>query len=348
MKRALNTLCLMLVGLLVLQLSGCSKLYRMQTNMTLRFVENRLIPPVLASRDIDMACMSGVSQAPLFISIGQSAERADYFQLAGLLISTASICADQQELESDLRAYRASRNGSIEVAKDALYEQQRWATLSAERQYRAYRYYGEYLKKHKQPMIGDGCPKFQRDFDEMIYMLTLMTGMQAVANDIKGKSQVGVPTDIAAKVDRGMSCLNNEKWFGVPLATQAAIWNILPGAGAGEDPWQTLEQSIVIGERKGVRLTHALYVLSAYIQDDKDKLRQGLRRFAATKEDEKFKPNQVFGMFDAIGEHLVISIADRYWAENTGTRMPAGGLSRFWDDAQGLATPGIDISDLLE
>ncbi len=65
-------------------------------------------------------------------------------------------------------------------------------------------------------------------------------------------------------VERGMTCLNNEKFWGAPEATRAVIWTLLPGAGDGKpDPYQTLKQSMQIGENKGVRLSHALYAVAA-------------------------------------------------------------------------------------
>ena len=207
---------------LSLLMSGCSTVYRAQTNLVLRAVENSMVPPLLAMSDTTMVCSAGVAQTPLIAAMGMSAD-ADYDQLAALLYSTGSLCSDFLAHESAMRAQRATRANQVDEAKDALYEQQRWAQLSAQRQYKAYQFMEHYLKAHKQPDIGAGCPKFDRDFDEMAYLLGLVTGLEAVLNDVIAKSSTGVPTDIAAKVERGMTCLNNEKWFGVPNATRAAV-----------------------------------------------------------------------------------------------------------------------------
>ena len=41
------------------------------------------------------------------------------------------------------------------------------------------------------------------------------------------------------------------KILGAPNATRAVIWTLLPGADEGKpDPYQTLKQSIQIGEKK--------------------------------------------------------------------------------------------------
>ena len=56
-----------------------------------------------------------------------------------------------------------------------------------------------------------------------------------------------------------MACLDNEKFWGAPMATRAVIWTLLPGAGDGKpEPYATMKESMQIGEKKGVRLAHAL------------------------------------------------------------------------------------------
>jgi hypothetical protein len=43
------------------------------------------------------------------------------------------------------------------------------------------------------------------------------------------------------------------------MATRAVIWTLLPGAGDGKpEPYATMKESMQIGEKKGVRLSHAL------------------------------------------------------------------------------------------
>lgn len=339
--KTLNRLAL--AALLALS-SGCSTVYRLQTDSTLRFTENRLMPPLLANRDTDMACSAGISLSPLIRAMGESSG-ADYDQLATLLDSTSALCSDDDALNSELRSLRATRANRIEEAQDALIEQQRWSEVSARRQYQAYQHFAHYTLVKGGVAIGDGCPKFARDFDEMVYLLGLVTGLEAVINDVNAKSVVGVPTDIAAKTERAMSCLNNDKWFGVPQATQAAIWNMLPGAGEGHDPWATMQQSLTIGEHHGVRLAHALYAMAAYTKADEPRLRDALRRLAATQQDTDFKVNPAYAMFDQIGVLIAIGLSDRYWSEHVGTRTPAGGLGTFWDEQS--TTQGVEVKDLL-
>lgn len=330
---------------LALLMSGCSTVYRMQTNMVLRGIEGSMVPPLLAMSDTSMVCSAGVAQTPLIMSMGISAD-ADYDQLAALLYSTGSLCSDFLAHESAMRAQRATRANQVDEAKDALYEQQKWAELSAQRQYKAYQFMEHYLKAKKQPDIGEGCPEFTRDFDEMAYLLGLVTGLEAVLNDVIAKSTTGVPTNIAAKVERAMTCLNNEKWFGVPMATRAAVWNLLPGASEGRDPWGAMSQAMDIGEKKGVRLAHALYAMSAYTVSDDKRLREGLQRMVKATPENGFTASKSFAVFDQIGLWIGTSLSDRLWTESAGTRTPMGALGTFSDDK--VEQPeGVDINELL-
>lgn len=75
---------------------------------------------------------------------------------------------------------------------------------------------------------------------------------------------MNVPKDIAVIVERGMACLDNNKFWGAPNATRAVIWTLLPGAGDGKpDSIQTLQQSMQIAEQKGVRLAFAMNAVAA-------------------------------------------------------------------------------------
>ena len=53
---------------------------------------------------------------------------------------------------------------------------------------------------------------------------------------------------------------------------------LLPGANEGKpDPYETLKQSVQIGEQKGVRLSHALYAVAAQASGDDAKIRDALK-----------------------------------------------------------------------
>lgn len=335
------------IGIIVL-LPGCAAVdagQKFGANQALRFTERNLVPPMLTDNDIGMACASGESITPLILATGGLG--ADTDQMATMLYTTAAICAENRSIEEQLRYIRAARSNSVEDAQDARLAQKRLAATAAERQYNAYQRLEHYYQNTQHLALGEKCPTFDRDFDEMVYMLGLIAGMQAISNDTASQGQVGVPKDIAAKVDRAMTCLNNEKWFGVPLAMRATVWSLLPGAGSGKDPWESLQQALRIGERQGVRLPHALYAMTAFMKADEPRLRDAFRSYAATLDRPDFKANPRFRLVDRMGSMVVLNVADLYWTEHTGTRAPLD-LGHFWDEksANG-ADSGVQIDDLL-
>ncbi|MDH1682336.1 hypothetical protein N5E30_12185 [Pseudomonas chengduensis] len=327
-------------------LTACTPIKRFGADQSLRFMENNLVGPMLESHDADMACYSGAAVAPLIQST--SGLGADNQQLLTLLYLTAGSCAEQTAFEQELRYLRASRSKQIEEAQDARITQKRYAELAARRQYQSYQNFANYYEKRFDIRIGDSCPAFDKDLDELIYLLGLIQGLQAIQNDINSQNAVGVPKDIAAKTERAMTCLDNEKWWGAPMAARALVWNMLPGSGEGQNPWQVLEQSRQIGERHGVRLAHALYAISATAKNDEQHLRSALRAFGSTQTaNSSFTLNESYAQVDAISSSTVMNNADRYWTANAGTRTPIGGLLRFWDEKQQPVDTGIEIDDLL-
>lgn len=322
-------------------LSACDPI-AFVSNQALRFVEKKLVPPMIKDGDVLMACQSGVATAPLIMATENLG--ADANQLGTLLYTTAALCAETEMYEHELRYLRASRASQVEEAQDARIAQKRFAELAARRQLIAYERFVKYYEKRYDIKIGEECTDFYRDFDEFVYMLGLVSGLQAVVNDITAGQVVGVPLDIAAKAERAFSCLDNKKWWGVPLAARALVWNVLPGADEGKDVWGAFNQAMEIGEQAGVRLPHAFYAISALGKDDKARLRDGIKRYANVKED--FKPNPEYKLVDALAGMVVGMLSDKLWTEGAGTRTPPGSLGKFWDEKAEKAE-AVDIGDLL-
>ncbi|MES2909567.1 MAG: hypothetical protein V4688_10485 [Pseudomonadota bacterium] len=312
------------------------------SNQSLRFVEKKLVPPMLKDTDYIMACSSGVATAPLIMATENLG--ADANQLGTLLYTTAALCAETVAFENELRYLRASRAGNVEEAQDARIAQKRMAELAARRQLNAYNRFVTYYEKRYDIKIGEECTDFYKDFDEFVYMLGLITGLQAVLNDITAQQAVGVPLDIAAKAERAFSCLDNKKWWGVPVAARAVIWNVLPGLDEGKDVWGAFNASMTLGEEAGVRLPHAMYALSAVGKDDNARVRDAIRRFVNVKEG--FKPNAQYALVDSLAGFIVTSLSDKLWTEGAGTRTPPGSLGKFWDEKV-EAPEGVDVGDLL-
>jgi len=338
-----------MLGFAVLLMSGCAAINRLGANTGLRFTENHVIPPIFTDDDVQMACINGQALAPVIYATGEAngyGIGADNDQLSVLLYATAAVCSEQQALESELRYMRSSRANQVEEATDARIQQKRWAESASRRQYKAYLSFVHYYEKKYDIKIGEKCPKFDNDFDELVFMMGAISGVTSIANDISSQSAVGVPKDIAAKVERAMGCLNSDKWWGVPNGVRAAIWNLLPGSGTDQDPWATLKASSTIGTAKGVRLSFALYVLSAYAKADDAKLREALKMYAATMDDgSTFVVSPEYKLFDKFGDLIIMGVSDRYWTQNTGSRTPAGSIGHFWDEKD--LDSGVDLKGLL-
>ena len=311
-------------------LSGCSYVVKSGANVALGFTEKHVVPPILAMQDAEMVCNTGSALTPAIMST--KGMGADPTRVAVLMYAASGVCAENQALEQELRYLRASKAGQVTEAQDARIAQKRWAAIAAERQYTGYKLFADRWESKYKYHLGDSCPTMRNDTDQTVYLLGMISGLQAVTNDINSGGAVNVPKDIAAIVERGMVCLDNEKFWGAPNATRAVIWTLLPGADEGKpDPYQTLKQSIQIGEKKGVRLSHALYAVAAQASGDDAKIRDALRSYAASQADDKpVNPN--FKLIDSMAGLIVRGISDRYWTEHTGVRTGDDGMSHFWDD----------------
>lgn len=322
-------------------LSGCSQVIKTGANIALGFTEKHIVPPILAMDDAEMVCNSGNSLTPAIMATKDMG--ADPTRVAVLMYSAAGICAEQKALDAELRYMRAAKAQKVSEAQDARVEQKRWAALAAQRQYTGYQLFQTRYEKKYKKALGESCPRMNSDIEQTVYLLGMLSGLQAMTNDINSGGAVHVPKDIAAVVERGMACLDNTKFWGAPNATRAVIWTLLPGAGDGKpEPYQTLKQSTQIGEQKGVRLSHALYAVAAQASGDDAKIRDALKTFALARTDEK-PVNPQFKLIDSMAASMVSGIADRYWTENTGVRSNDEGMQRFWDETDNTS----DLDELF-
>ena len=325
------------VGIAILTLQGCGMIYKTTGDVLMGFGRSEMLPHMMADDDTRIACAAGEAQTPLLMSFERVGAHPD--KLAVLMYVTASSCTDALSMEAELDYLRAVNQGRVSEAQDARILQKRYAAMSAKRQYYAYqRMMNVYDSK------GDNqCPKLKTDFDELVWMIGLVGGLQALMNDGVADGTVGVPRDIAAKVERGAACLDNEQWWGVPRGIRASIWTLLPMlAPKNAKPWAELENSAKIGFQDGVRLGSAMYVLAAYSKGDNQRLRKAIRDFAANGDN--LDPE--YRMMDAMAHSIIEGVSDRMWTEATGKRTPLGGLGTFWDDASS-SKPAVNIDDLL-
>lgn len=324
----------------VLTMSGCALLQSATSGVTLNIIEEGFTPPALAMGDVDMVCNFSMVNAPL---VGAAREfHGDPSLAETVMFSAAGVCSESQALGEELRYLRAVREKRADEATDARVAQKRLLALTAERQYTSFKRMRDKLEQKYFFKYGQDCPRFKRDFDELVYMLGSLSGVQAMTNDIAAQQSVGVPTDIAPQAAFAMTCLDNNKWWGVPQATRAAVWSIIPGGAEGKDLKGMFESSMTIGEAKGVRLSHVVNAIAAASADDTATIRTIIKRSATVQ---NFKVNKQYRFLDVVAQAQLQNISDRLWTQNTGSRTPFNSLGKFWDDK---ADAGVDVDSFLK
>ena len=338
--RMTRLLSLTAVALSALGLGGCAVIESNVSGTTLDILETGFTPPVLQMGDVEMGCMFSMVNAPL---IGAARNfYGDPSLMETVMLSSAGVCSENKAIEEEMRYLRASREKRSDEALDARIAQKRDLALAAARQYTAFTRMKTKLEQKYFFKYGSECPAFKRDFDEMVYLLGSVAGLQAMQNDIAAQQSVGVPTDIAPQVERALGCLNDDKWWGAPSAARATVWSIIPGGSAGKDVKRTFDRAMTKGEQSGVRLAHVMAAVAAQSADDNVRLREVIRRFANPKQ---FSPNKDYRLIDAIAEAQILNISDRMWTQGIGTRTPLGSLGKFWDDKTGA---DIDADSFLK
>jgi len=322
-----------------LTLGGCAVMESATSGITLNILEDGFTPPVLQMGDVDMVCQFAVVNTPL---VGAARNfYGDPALMEAILMHSASVCSDSKMVAEEMRYIRASRDKRADEAQDARINQKRLMAEAAGRQYAAFTRMKTKLEQKYFFKYGSTCPKFKRDFDELVYLLGSVAGLQAIQNDMGAQQTVGVPTDIAPQADFAMTCLDNAKWWGAPSATRAVVWSIIPGGDADKDIKGTFDAAMTVGESSGVRLPHVMAAIAAQSRDDIATTRTVLKRFASV---DNFKPSQPYRLLDAIAEVQMTNISDRLWTQNTGSRTPVNSLGKFWDEKAG---GNIDASSFL-
>ncbi len=311
------------LGLLaILGLNSCS-IYGMAGDKVSEYSLEHVAPYLMGTDDLAMGCATGEAMTGVLLSFSRVTDSPD--KVAAATFLTAGLCAEFDAREHELAGLRAVKAGNSSEAQDALIAEKRAHALAAKRYYKGANHlvaaYGE---------IGDKCPKFEDDNDQLIYMIGLLSGLQAVLHDRASDGQVGVPLDMPSKVARAVKCLDNQKWWGMPEAIEASVWMAVPGsAPEGADAWAQFESATKIGLEKGVRLSQALQALSAQSVGKTDLLRKTIVDHA---EAIKAKPaDKQWQMLDANATNMIEFLSDRLWTEATGHRTPINGLGTFWD-----------------
>lgn len=324
-------------------LSGCgvvnNMIYKTTGDVMQGFSRNHTVPYLLESDDLAMGCAMSEATAPLLMSFGRVTSEPD--QLAVMLYLSAGGCAEEQAREHELAGLAALRALEAEEAEDAMIRQKRALSLAAKRYHQSWKHHNAFYGK---PDAGE-CPGFDDDLGEFIYLAGLLSGLQALNAEIQSTSSIGVPKNIGSTVARATSCLENDKWWGAPMALRATVWAMIPGAlPDGEDPFERLEIADEQGEEAGVRISHVFHAIAAQNKGDEERLRDVIRSHAEAIEETP--ANEEWKFVDAMATNMIVAISDRLWMENTGHRTPMGQLGTFWDDEK-EAVETMDLDDLL-
>jgi len=304
----------------------------------LGFAEDEGMPYLLTTEDVFMGCAMTEAFTPFLLSFSKVTTPPG--QLAIMFYLLAGNCAEFKAWEEELRYLRSIHAKNALEAEDARIAQQRWLYLAARRQLKAYQYL---LSVGLEP--GGQCPEFKTDNEEFFWMMGLVSGLQAIINDMASQGSAEVPLDIAAKVGRSAACLDNNKWWGLPAAMQAAIWITIPGQKpVDRRPVEVMDQAITTGLQQGMRIAQVLAAQVALGQGEITRVKEIIRKHAAEKNHTPGNPAYKF--LDEAATRQIQAISDRLWTQATGKRTPIGGLGTFWDDS-GKAVETIDIDDML-
>ena len=303
--------------------------------------EAHITPYLMTTDDLAAGCTGAEALSGMVMSIGRVTEEPH--ELAVLLFLAAGGCEEERAFEEELAYLRFIRNQQPDMAQDALIMQKRHHVKAAKRYYQSWL---QLIEFNKGKEIGGECPSLEQEFDQLVWMVGVLSGLLALNNDILSGVGTGVPKNIAAQAERAIGCLDNRKWFGVPLALKAAVWSLLPGAlPDGENAWERLEQADIIGESANVRLAHVFHIIAAYSKGDMDRVRTVIKRHA--EKTAESPANEQYKLLDVAATEAITRISDKMWTEAMGHRTPIGGLGTFWDENAADDIETVELDDLF-
>ena len=303
--------------------------------------EAHITPYLMTTDDLAAGCTGAEALSGMVMSIGRITEEPH--ELAVLLFLAAGGCEEERAFEEELAYLRFIRNQQPDMAQDALIMQKRHHVKAAKRYYQSWL---QLIEFNKGKEIGGECPSLEQEFDQLVWLVGVVSGLLALNNDILSGVGTGVPKNIAAQAERAIGCLDNRKWFGVPLALKAAVWSLLPGAlPEGENAWERLEQADIIGETANIRLAHVFHVIAAYSKGDMERVRTVIKRHA--EKIAESPANEQYKLLDVAATEAITRISDKMWTEAMGHRTPIGGLGTFWDENAADDIETVELDDLF-
>ncbi len=319
---------------LVLMLTaGCASTL---ANTTSAVADRHILPATLRGSDATLGCAAGEALSAIMGGFGGHSANAAQTNIVPML--AAGICLEQDIWQAEFRRLRAHRAGEVEEATDARIEEQRLHRLAAARYLASY---DLVVDTWGLPAADGQCPTLRHERDEFYYLMGLCAGMMASIHNSKAQGAAGDTGHLPPTILRASTCVDDQEWWGVPLALRAAISTALPGQ-ATVDAWKMFDDAASIGEAAGVRLAGAFLVQAAANTGDDARRADSLRRFAASL---ATPADPRWAMLDDVGRMLAMHESDVLWTEAEGHRTPYGELGRLPSTAE-AALP--DAGDLLE
>ena len=332
----MNRVTLLSLSVLVfasLGVNGCS-IHALTGGMLNDYTVHHVTPYLMTTDDIDMACETGVSLGSQLMSYARVTDAPD--EAGVTTLASAASCSEFRVWDAELRQIRATQAGNVREAMDARIEEKRHRLSAARRMMRSY---GYLVAEYGEP--GGTCPEFEEDEDEIAWLVGLLTASAAVQHDRATGGLIGVPLDVPVKAARGMECLDNDKWWGGPMALRAAVWLGVPGATPeGEDPWARLAEARAIGAEAGMRIAHAVSAQAAWSAGKMDIVQDVIREMAASRE--QTPPPARFQLVDVTALAQAEAMSDKIWTKATGHRTPGDATSNDSDE-EDLLLDALDV-----
>ncbi len=339
LHRSLNATRVRVFFVLILLLGGCSTFMHKNTAQLMSgMAEKYTVPYTMASHDLALACSMSEAFSAFFLSLRELIN--DENTLPILFWMMSGQCDAEKAWAEELRYLRSVYMEDTAGARDALFSEKRLLMQAATRYWRAYQEAEQYF----QVDIGQDCPSFRNEFEQLAWLMAMLSGVQAVYYDNRAERLLAVPLDIANKAGRAAMCVEGQQWWGVPIALHAAVQMTLAQQDQVERSAAALKQAGMIGVEQGVRLA---LVLEAQVYLNRGNTEAVRRIIASFFMMTPKKLNVRWALFDKVAQLQMQMLSDRLWTEATGSRTPPGMFGRFWDETEQNQIDAVDIEELL-
>lgn len=338
------------IGALALWLcaTGCQgTLYSATGDLMSAYAVDHLVPTLMASSDVGMACEAGVSMGGFLTSFARVGAATDRAALISEM--SAAMCAEAEAWKAELRRLRALHSGLASEAADAHSQVQRAQALAARRYARAYaRTHTAFTWADADADVGEksaACPRWKDDVDPLLWVLGQSSGLLAALNDRASGGEAGVDLAVLPAIDKAARCLPEDSLWGVPKALQAAVALALPSSAHNErKAWQRMEAAMALGDAMGVRLARAFWLQLRAARGDESAVRDGISAHARALKARPADPD--FRLLDAYATQMIRHESDKIWTRERGHRTPSLALGTFWQPPMDTADDGL-LDDLL-